>query len=820
MLHSTNIARVSWFLRIVCLSCSSYISEAARLRARLPRDLIEPDGYAEIDSLMFGPIRRLEQRRHVSRDDVFAVGFLLVVAALIVRNGYRVFSVIRMYASFSRQRRTPMDLDKVDFSECSFGRYVMYHVGNWFTYSRFPGLWVLLEVFSWTIIIGTVIYVFLADHGVASSVYQIFVWLIAPDGGSSARGGWGGVVLGGIMSICGLLFFAMVMTILAQMFHDYVTGLKRGTEPVLESGHIVILGFTDDTIPLVKELCAAHEHVNGTTIAILSALPKPEVERRLDDNGLLVGSELKGSRVLVRTGFPHRPEDLELVSVDLCRTAIPMSDRTVDADHRDAYMVQVVSAVRSRDWPRGDGQVLVFYSVERNVELLREIGGCKASLVNLDRLLSSVCVSSSNQKHTASIISDLLTFEGSELYIAPVPDGFRGMTLGELEPYYPQCIIVGLIDEANVEDVEFCLDFDLPVEQGKDLVVLALDESSLSPRRKVLSPTPRMSTSAKVGHVKSDKALQEKILIMGWSHLVGSILVQLDHLLPNGTTVASFDDSDPDERKHSVERALKCHRKDVCENITIHYYKGHIGSSYSLQEAGSGNMSKDNVLESHESASPEDSMPFTRTNSVLVGASPVIKWELITRVFVLANMAQDPWRSDALCMTAAKQVQSLVSFDVPVVVEVLDHSSKDVCEHIGVGDSVCTATLPAQVMANLSLQPRLKGVFLQLLGGGYEIRVAPIAHYWKTHLPDQVCFSRLSAAVRASSGDTLIGWSIRETAAGTRGSWTHRASRGGNREDECPFVLNPLDKRRGVTLTDEVELVVIRHAGSVPRAED
>merc|ERR1719356_354871 len=159
------------------------------------------------------------------------------------------------------------------------------------------------------------------------------------------------------------------MIVLGQVFDDYINGLKTGTTtPVMEAGHIVILGFTDDTVPLVRELCAAHEDSDGIVIAILCPLPKSEVEQRLDEKGLLVGKELKGSRVMVRTGFPHRPEDLELVSVDLCRTAIPMPDRTLDKDLRDAYMVQVLSAMRSRDWPRGDGQVLVLYSVERNLE--------------------------------------------------------------------------------------------------------------------------------------------------------------------------------------------------------------------------------------------------------------------------------------------------------------------------------------------------------------------------------------------------------------------------------------------------------------------
>jgi hypothetical protein len=42
--------------------------------------------------------------------------------------------------------------------------------------------------------------------------------------------------------------------------------------------------------------------------------------------------------------------------------------------------------------------------------------------------------------------------------------------------------------------------------------------------------------------------------------------------MPEGTTVASFDDSDPDEREHAVQRTLKRHRKEAWANITIHYY--------------------------------------------------------------------------------------------------------------------------------------------------------------------------------------------------------------------------------------------------------
>jgi hypothetical protein len=399
--------------------------------------------------------------------------FVLAVCVVVLVNGHRMLSTVMAYYVFIQGKKLPRENDGTetvtgslarsgtltagmlqaarddrdasgtpDWRAASFSQYFLYHLGNWMTYTTYAGLRVLTEIFAYMLIIGTLLYLKLADHSVGSSLYQIFVWLVAPDGGHGENTA-GGMLVGATISLWGLLFFAFLMTVLGQAFDDYIAGLKTGSTPVMEAGHVVILGFTDDTVPLVRELSAAHEDTGGITIAILCPLPKPEVEGRLAEKGLLVGNGLKGSRVMVRTGFPHRPEDLELVSVDLCRTAIPMPDRTLDKDLRDVYMLQVVAAVRSRDWPTGAGQVLVFYSVERDVELFQEIGGIKASLVNLDALISSVAVSCSHQKHTASIIEELVDTDGSELHIAAVPHRLRGMTLAEMEPYFPQCTISG-----------------------------------------------------------------------------------------------------------------------------------------------------------------------------------------------------------------------------------------------------------------------------------------------------------------------------------------------------------------------------------------
>jgi len=784
--------------------------------------------------------------------------FIAAVGVAVLVNAYRFLSTVRAFFVFKQRKKEPGRRDGTEtdvfstgairqisrvkslpnncdagarlewWAPASFGQYLLYHVGNWMNYSTYPSLRILVEIFSYMLIIGTLLYLYLADESVGSSLYQIFVWLVAPDGGNSEHT-IGGMIVGATTSLWGLLFFALLMTVLGQAFEEYIGGLRTGTTPVLEAEHIVILGFTEDTVPLVRELSAAHADLGGTTIAILCPLPKPEVERRLNELGLLVGDGLKGSRVMVRTGFPHRPEDLKLVSVDLCRTAIPMPDRTLDKDVRDVYMLQVVSAVRSRDWPL-TGQILVFYSVEQNVELFEEIGGSKASVVNLDTLLSSVAVSCSQQKSTASVISEIVAFEGSDLHIAAVPRWLRDKTLAEMEPYFPHCTILGVIDKVDLDDVELCPDFDVKVEKGKELIVLAEDLSSASPRQKPLwGPAPPPSGAwAPQSSARLEKSKQEHVLIIGWSHLVGSVLVHLDRLLPPGSRVSSFAESDPAARKVSTRRTLKRHLKVAWTNIQIFYYKGQPGSSYSLQEAGwsldrlraeaAGEATFPTGFEmptpvrSSRPCSPEaaasiplsldglgsDTDAVRRTESKDRGSicdalAPGIHWEDITRVFVMSETVFEPWRSDAFAMAAAKQVTLLVPQDTPVVVELQDTSSRHVCEHIGLEDVVSSSKLPAQVMAALSLQPRLKEVYFGLLGRGqYEIRIVNISHYFdRGELPATeftACFSSVAAMVRLS-GDVLVGWRVGGLAA--------------------VFDINPPDKHQEVTLTAGVDLVVV-----------
>jgi len=256
--------------------------------------------------------------------------------------------------------------------------------------------------------------------------------------------------------------------------------------------------------------------------------------------------------------------------------------------------------------------------------------------------------------------------------------------------------------------------------------------------------------------------------------------------MPKGTTIASFAEPPPEQRNLFLQKALKRHRMEAWKHIQIEFYQGQPASSYQLEEAGVGHETCGHPKGWHFRAKTDEQPEFSACG---------IRWDAITRVFVLADhTATDMWRSDAIGITTALQVRSLVGSSVPVVVETLDVSSRAVCERLGIQDVVSSATLPAQVMATLSVEPRLKEVLLQVLAyGNHEVHLAPIRHYWTDRLPMQNCFHHVAAAVRRA-GDLLVGWDI--------------APAGGFTGGGSGFTYNP-DRFEQVEVHRNVTLVVV-----------
>merc|ERR1719408_548427 len=90
-----------------------------------------------------------------------------------------------------------------------------------------------------------------------------------------------------------------------------------------------------------------------------------------------------GSRIVVRTGDPHRHADLKHVAAEAARSIVIMPDRTQRKELRDAFVLMSLIALRGAGWPV-QGRILATLSLPRNRDLMEQIGGSITDVVMVD----------------------------------------------------------------------------------------------------------------------------------------------------------------------------------------------------------------------------------------------------------------------------------------------------------------------------------------------------------------------------------------------------------------------------------------------------
>ena len=85
---------------------------------------------------------------------------------------------------------------------------------------------------------------------------------------------------------------------------DKIEDLKKGRTEVLESGHTLILGWSDKMLNMIDQLCLANESAGGKAIVILAERDKQDMEEDIHKQV----HNLRGSRILCRSdSAPYTP---------------------------------------------------------------------------------------------------------------------------------------------------------------------------------------------------------------------------------------------------------------------------------------------------------------------------------------------------------------------------------------------------------------------------------------------------------------------------------------------------------------------------------
>lgn len=177
------------------------------------------------------------------------------------------------------------------------------------------------------------------------------------------------------LTIGGMLVFALLMGLVADELGEKVDDLKKGRSRVLEREHTVILNWSNKSLPLIQELAVANESQGGTSIVLLCPDEKEEVEDRVEAAGI----NLRGSRVIVRSGSAIVFHDLQRVGCAAAKSIILLAEEGVPPEENDAKALRTILSLREfLPKERKAPHIVVEVSDVDNRELISIVGKVRA----------------------------------------------------------------------------------------------------------------------------------------------------------------------------------------------------------------------------------------------------------------------------------------------------------------------------------------------------------------------------------------------------------------------------------------------------------
>ena len=489
------------------------------------------------------------------------------------------------------------------------------------------------------------------------------------------RGGWPfllamlGITMGGIFIVS---TFIGVMT---SGIENRLSELRKGRSFVVESGHTLILGWSDQIFTIISELALANANQKKPRIVILADKDKVEMEDEIRNKVESTGR----MRVVCRTGSPIDLSDLEIVNPQGARSIIVLSPPGEDPD---SQVIKTVLAITNNPRRRPEPYHIVAEIHDaRNMEAARLVGGEETKLIDVGDTVSRLIAQACRQSGLSVVYTELLDFGGDEIYFHEEP-ALVGKTFGESLLAYEQCAVIGLQHADG--SVALNPPMETPISSGDKVIAIAEDDDKVI----LSSSTTPYIDEAAIQDAVATEAVPERTLMLGWNRRSTTIINELDHYVAPGSTVTVV----ADWEGGAAEIARRC---DTCCNVEITFQKGDTADRRTL-----------------------DSLNVADYQHIIV---------------LCYSDLLDPQRADArtlITLLHLRDMEARLGDRFSIVSEMLDDRNRELAEVTKADDFIVSDKLISLLLAQISENKHLSDVFTDVFDPkGSEIYVKPASDY-------------------------------------------------------------------------------------------
>lgn len=522
-----------------------------------------------------------------------------------------------------------------------------------------------------------------------------------------------------VLTVVGfVLFVGLLIAILTQALQGTVRRLESGLTPVPFRGHIVILGWTNRTPSIVREIMLSQGRVrrflkrHGVRRLRVVVLADVVTAARVHDLRAMLGPAYDEGAIFLRSGSSLRAEHLARVAVDEASVVIlPGADFSLGGpDATDARVVKTLMSMAARE-QRGETGTPVVAEVydTRKAPIARGTYGPEAEIVAGDAFISRLIVQNVRQRGLSYVYADLLSYgHGHQIYVRAYPE-LAGQTVGALYASFTQAVVLGIVRTVGGEHRALLNpDPNLVLVAADRLVLLAEDYDQTTLTRRGRSTPPPVPAPTRPRRVPPERG--RRLLLLGWSHKVAALLREFEAL----DAVAAVDVMSvvpADERIHALARTLPS---------TTRLAVRHTEGDYTL----------DSELRAMD--------PAGYDHIVLLSSDWLATGE----------------ESDARTVLGYALLQTMLGAARPsILVELMDAENAYLFQQRA-GEVIISPQVLSHILAHVALRRELNAVFKELFRpGGCEVTFLPATTYG---LSGEVDWKTTAEAIRAA-GDVPLG---------------------------------------------------------------
>jgi len=517
--------------------------------------------------------------------------------------------------------------------------------------------------------------------------------------------GWGFRIVMLAVTIGGIFIVSTLIGVLSTGIESKLDELRKGRSQVLESDHTIILNWSPSIFDIIGELVVANKSRRKPRIVIMSIRDKVEME---DEIAAKVPN-LGNTRIICRHGDPTDLYDLTLTSPQTARSIIVLSpeqgeDHTDDVDSRVIKTIlALVNDPRRRPAPY---RIAAEIRHAENADVARVVGGKEVQLVLADDLIARIVVHSSRQSGLSAVYSELLDFDGCEIYTLDQPD-LVGNVFGDSLMAYESSTLIGLC--AADGSVTLNPPMDTIIEPGTRAIIIAEDDAAVRISTANIS-VDADSIRAAIAHPD----LPERTLILGWNRRAKVIAYELSRYVAPGSVLAIAADT-PDLDAEVAALSI------ASDNLSVAY--GRVDTTSRTALEGLDIPSYDHVL--------------VLGYSDLMAAQPTDTRTLVTLLHL-------------------RKIADAAGIHINVVSEMIDVRNRELAEVTRADDFVVSNRLVSLMLAQASENDQLAAIFAELLDEeGSEIYMRRAEDY--IALGPAINFYTITEAAR-TRGEVAIGY--------------------------------------------------------------